>query len=244
MFNVKIFADFSGAAITNRQDRKLLKELDRVKKVTAAKYVNFSMFDYQKNDPHAVHFLTYPVGWISHYLENHYASQDPLLKIDYRKIPIVDWDDLYKGDRQAVIRDQLERFDLGNKGITVSAHGGGSRYSALSMIFDCESEAWAKFKLEHFDIFQFEADRLCARYIEIYESRTEPGTMLTPREREILQLVALGRTDEQVAELIGIGKWTVVSHMQSAKYKLDCPNRAAAVAKAITYGLIDIKCAI
>lgn len=244
MFNVKMFTDFSAASITNKEDRRFLKELVSVKNATTANYVNFSIFDYQKNDPDSVHFLTYPVGWISHYVENHYAGHDPLLKIDYRNISIVDWDDLLKGDRQAVIYDQLQRFALGNKGITVSTHGGGSHYSALSMLFNCEAELWAKFKLENLDLFQFEADRLCTRYFEFYKSRKEPGAMLTPREREILQLVALGRTDQQVARLIGIGKWTVVSHMQSAKYKLDCSNRAAAVAKAVTYGLIDIKRAV
>ena len=244
MFNVKIFTDFSAAAITNKEDRRFLKELVGVKQATTARYVNFLIFDYHNNDPHSVHFLTYPVGWISHYVENHYAVRDPLLRNDYQKTSIVDWDDLRKRDKWAVICDQFQRFVLGNKGITVSAHGGGSHYCALSMIFSCESQNWARFKLENLDIFQFEADRLCSRYFELYESRKDPDPMLTPREREILQLVAIGRTDEQVAGLIGIGKWTVVSHMQSAKHKLDYANGVAAVAKAITYGLIDIKRAV
>jgi DNA-binding CsgD family transcriptional regulator len=57
----------------------------------------------------------------------------------------------------------------------------------------------------------------------------------------VLRLVALGKTDEQIASAIRIGKWTVVGHLQSIKFKLGCSNRTSAVAFAITSGLIDLR---
>jgi DNA-binding CsgD family transcriptional regulator len=108
----------------------------------------------------------------------------------------------------------------------------------------CEPSSWSSFKSANTEKFHFEAEQLGRRYLEIFEPAKQTASILTPREREILRYVAQGRTDEQVAALIGIGKWTVVTHMQSAKYKLGCSNRAAAVAKAVSYGLIDIRPAV
>ncbi len=244
MFNVKVFADYSTASITNNQDQRFLKVLVGARKATNAKYVNFSIFEYQNDTHNSVHFITYPIGWASYYIENHCADHDPFLKIDFRQVHALDWDDLRKNDKQSVIGGQLRQFALGNKGMSVRVHCGGSLYGVLSMTFQCDPGSWTKFKQDNLDLFRFEADRLCSRHFDIYDTMREPDTVLTPREREVLQLVALGRTDEQVARLIGIGKWTVVSHMQSAKYKLDCSNRAAAVAKAVAQGLIDVKYAV
>ncbi|MGI9400648.1 MAG: autoinducer binding domain-containing protein [Rhizobiaceae bacterium] len=244
MFNVKVFSEFSASRITRKEDRQFLKEIIAVKKQTTANYVNFSIFDYQKEDPYSRHFLTYPNRWISFYVENCCADHDPLLKIDYRKASVIDWDELTRDDNYAVISTQLQRFGLGNKGITVCTHGGEKRYGALSMIFQYEPKSWTRLRDKHLDQFKTAASRICRRYLDIYESSCLTAASLTPREREVLHLVALGRTDEQVAKDIGIGKWTVVSHMQSAKYKLNCSNRAAAVAKAVTLGLINIKRAV
>lgn len=241
MFNIKVFADFSAAAITDNGDQDLLDELIRVKNSTQARYVNLSLCDYQRNYPESIHVLTYPLTWISHYIRYSYGDIDPIPKIDLRKVTAVDWNGLKKSASQQQLFDKFEQFKIGNSGITVSVHAGGSQYFALSFIFLCEPSSWDSLRSTNIEKFHMEAERLVRRYLEIFEPGRQPECILTPREREVLGYVAQGRTDAQVADLMGIGKWTVVTHMQSAKYKLGCSNRAAAVAKAVSYGLIDIK---
>ena len=53
------------------------------------------------------------------------------------------------------------------------------------------------------------------------------ATPLTPREREIMQWVAVGKTDEEIADILSIGTTTVTSHVENAKQKLDDAFRRA-----------------
>ncbi len=66
-----------------------------------------------------------------------------------------------------------------------------------------------------------------------------PADPLTPREREVLQLVAEGKTSEEVAGFLGISAKTVESHRARILKKLDAPNTAGIVRYAIRRGLIS-----
>jgi DNA-binding CsgD family transcriptional regulator len=59
------------------------------------------------------------------------------------------------------------------------------------------------------------------------------------REREVLDLLAHGATDEQIAALLSLSPATVQSHVRNAKAKLGARTRAQAVALAFSRGLID-----
>ena len=61
---------------------------------------------------------------------------------------------------------------------------------------------------------------------------------LTPREREVLQLVTEGHTNKEIGKELGITEDTVKKHMQSILAKLDTTNRACALAKVTRAGFI------
>lgn len=56
---------------------------------------------------------------------------------------------------------------------------------------------------------------------------------LTDREREILQWVRHGLSNQQISDQLGISALTVKNHVQKILRKLDAANRAQAVAKAM-----------
>lgn len=62
----------------------------------------------------------------------------------------------------------------------------------------------------------------------------------TTREREILDLLADGATDEQIAVMLSVSPATVQSHVRNAKAKLGARTRAQAVALALQRGLIGL----
>jgi DNA-binding NarL/FixJ family response regulator len=64
------------------------------------------------------------------------------------------------------------------------------------------------------------------------------GRMLTPREHEILRLVADGLPTKQIARRLRITERTVKFHVASIFNKLGASNRAQAVAQAVQRGLI------
>ncbi|WP_100814564.1 response regulator transcription factor [Microbacterium lacus] len=62
--------------------------------------------------------------------------------------------------------------------------------------------------------------------------------LITPREREVLRLVATGMTTGDVASALVISEHTVHRHVANILTKLDAPTRAAAVSIAARNGLI------
>ena len=63
---------------------------------------------------------------------------------------------------------------------------------------------------------------------------------LSPREREVLQLLADGLTGEQVAERLALSSATVRVHIRNATTKLGAATRAQAVAVALARGEIEM----
>ncbi|MBD0370270.1 MAG: response regulator transcription factor [Pyrinomonadaceae bacterium] len=64
---------------------------------------------------------------------------------------------------------------------------------------------------------------------------------LSTREREVLQLIAEGRTSKEVASLLGISATTVKSHRNHIMEKLDIHDKAGLTRYAIRIGLIRIE---
>ena len=62
---------------------------------------------------------------------------------------------------------------------------------------------------------------------------------LTPREREVLSLLASGRSSKEIARRLVISPRTVSTHVQHILAKLDVSNRARAIALAHRAGLVD-----
>jgi DNA-binding NarL/FixJ family response regulator len=61
----------------------------------------------------------------------------------------------------------------------------------------------------------------------------------TPRERAVLALVALGRTNREVGQELYISEKTVSVHLSRIMAKLGASRRAEAVATAYERGLLD-----
>ena len=68
--------------------------------------------------------------------------------------------------------------------------------------------------------------------------RDAPGGDLSPRELEVLALVAQGLNDAEIAERLVVSPHTVHRHVANIRAKLRLPSRAAAVAYATREGLL------
>ena len=61
---------------------------------------------------------------------------------------------------------------------------------------------------------------------------------LTPRERQIMELVALGKINKEIAAELGISKWTVRAFLEIIYDKLEVNNRIEAINRARLLGLL------
>lgn len=70
-------------------------------------------------------------------------------------------------------------------------------------------------------------------------SASTEGIHLTPREKEILELIAQELTNVQIAEKLGLSPRTVHTHRRSLMQKLGVKNSAGLVRYAIEIGLVS-----
>lgn len=67
-----------------------------------------------------------------------------------------------------------------------------------------------------------------------------PAHILTQRECEILQLLADGKSNRQIAEVFFISEKTVKNHVSNLLQKIDCNDRTQAVIKAIKNNWVEL----
>lgn len=69
--------------------------------------------------------------------------------------------------------------------------------------------------------------------------RPAPAESLTPREIELLRLVAEGLPNKAIAQRLSVSENTVKYHMKNILQKLGVRNRAEAIAHALRAGLLE-----
>jgi DNA-binding NarL/FixJ family response regulator len=74
------------------------------------------------------------------------------------------------------------------------------------------------------------AGHFCIPYIDIGKLNDSPLSGLTVRERELLEVLARGWTNQQIANRTGISENTVKYHLKNLYEKLGARNRSMAVA--------------
>ncbi len=89
----------------------------------------------------------------------------------------------------------------------------------------------------HPDIF----DSMLSRIRPGQQSELDPsGQILTPREIEVLRMIADGLGNKEIASKLSISDHTVKFHISSIFAKLSASNRAEAVTLGIRHGLIMV----
>jgi two-component system, NarL family, response regulator NreC len=74
-----------------------------------------------------------------------------------------------------------------------------------------------------------------------YRSRSEkPADPLTARERQVLQLIAEGKSTKDIASILGVSVKTAESHRSRLMQKLDIHEVASLVRYAVKRGLVQV----
>jgi LuxR family transcriptional regulator, maltose regulon positive regulatory protein len=87
-------------------------------------------------------------------------------------------------------------------------------------------------------------DRLVEGYRARYQSQVTASSTaavaepLSVREGEILNLIAQGQSDKEIARILSISPETVKSHVKRMFIKLNAQKRAQAVSRAQSLGLV------
>lgn len=83
------------------------------------------------------------------------------------------------------------------------------------------------------------ATRLAFEYCRLAQA-TKRSPALTDRERQMLQLIAQGQTNRQIAQQMNLALQTVKNTLSGLYAKLESANRAEAVARAVREGWVTL----
>lgn len=74
---------------------------------------------------------------------------------------------------------------------------------------------------------------------DVTRQATLPAVQLSPREREVLQLLARGLTNREIAHALTVSVSTIKIHVEHILAKLEVSDRTQAAVRAIEYGLLQ-----
>ena len=86
-----------------------------------------------------------------------------------------------------------------------------------------------------------EALRFIGRVRESNREAQALSEKLTPREREVLQALAEGLSDKEIAQRLHVGVGTVHSHVTNILSKLEVSSRLQALVFGVRYGVVTIE---
>lgn len=184
---------------------------------------------------------TRPREFIERYIEKNYVVRDPVITELRKCVQPFSWSDVRA--RRELTKIEKAIMDEGRDfaardGLTipiVTLSGSMSLFCPCGLEPNLSPRARAAL-----EIIGMYADQALKRAILQGQRQESAHTPLTPREREIMQLVATGKTDEEIGDILSIGTTTVTSHVENAKQKLDAFRRTYAVVQALRFGEISL----
>lgn len=184
-------------------------------------------------------FVNYPEGWKQHYLENGLHRIDPTLHSAQKSIAPVDWVRLKKSPEFEAVFAKARDFRIPDQGITIPVRGPYGDIGLLSVTRECSRDEWQKLKRANMPQLQQLAVHIHDAVMSSSEVRRALGPApLSAREKETLQWAAVGKTQQDIADILGISSRTVEVHLRSCRDKLHALTTVQAVARAIRLRLV------
>lgn len=184
-------------------------------------------------------FVNYPDEWQKHYVKKGFQHKDPTLLMGAHSIAPVDWQRLRNEASFKTIFRAANDFRIFEQGLTIPVRGPFGDIGLFSVTRDCSDREWELLKPKILGDLQTMAVHLHDHVMKtnvLSHKLMHPS--LSSREKEILQWVAAGKSQQDVADILSISNRTVEVHLRSSRSKLSALTTAQAVGRAIGLGMI------
>lgn len=187
--------------------------------------------------PLGLRLHNYPDGWQDWYDANRLGLSDPIHRASHKSVGGFLWRDvgliipINANDRYLL--DKGRRVGLG-EGVTVPAHVPGEAHGSCTFVarsgvpLPDNILPWAQWV----GTFAFEgARRLMRRTLA-------PPQALSERQRQCVALAGRGKSNKEIASMLGVGEQTVLEHMRAARHRLGVKTRTQMVVRLLADGNI------
>jgi DNA-binding CsgD family transcriptional regulator len=179
-------------------------------------------------------YASYPDAWKQFYMESAFHLIDPTLSTSARSIAPVDWQRFERDERFEKVFGPARDFGLFSQGLTVPVRGPFGDCGLLSVTRECSNEEWGALKRKIMGNLQVAAVHFHDSVMQgELLAKILRAPQLSTREREILQWVAAGKSQQDIGDILGISHRTVEVHLRSTREKLGALTTPQAVGRAI-----------
>ncbi|MGB9154796.1 MAG: LuxR family transcriptional regulator [Alphaproteobacteria bacterium] len=183
----------------------------------------------------------YPADWMQYYFEHSFDKVDPIVTYGIHQSGAFKWSDISK--HVELERKQLKCLNLGaeaglNNGISIPLRGSNGQAAGISLASSEKKDA-CYFNPDLVTAF---CNHFYVAYKRLHEKNpiNPKNIVLTDKEQEILTWAAVGKTDDEIAQILTISKHTINMHFRHIYAKTEANNRVLAVVKGLSFGLITI----
>lgn len=181
----------------------------------------------------------FPDDWVKEYTEGRYYENDPIVRRARHATRAFSWSDAtgwtdLTGAEERFLK-RLGQVGIG-EGLAVPVFGPDNRNGYFGMGFaDGKTPSAAP---ERSDL-QWACQLTHLRYCELLAAILPKPVLLSRREKEVLRLVAAGRTNSQIAQTMNVTPHTISTYLSRAFEKLDVRDRMTAALRGLSAGLLD-----
>ena len=179
----------------------------------------------------------FPKAWERQY-NRRLRYIDPLPEYGMDLMHVFRWGSVLKTipltPAQTRYRVRLEKLGMGD-GLAIAVWGPGGRCGFIGFGLATDERA---FSAQSYVGVGLTAQMSFNRYCGLLEDRTAGDIRLSPREVEILHWAARGKSNIDMAAIIGISRATVDTYMRRVFHKFGTNDRAVACIRAHELGLI------
>ncbi len=181
---------------------------------------------------------TYVDAWVARYLLRGYVKVDPIVREGLIRHMPFDW-------REVEVPQAAHDFLLDAQEHGVGANGYSipivdkKRRALFSLNSRKSASEWSKLVQTYGHEWLDLAFLIHRKAVFELHGEHDPIPQLGPREKECLYWSALGKTNDEIAEILGLSMHTTQRYLMSARHKLGAASTTSATAIAIQLRLIN-----
>ena len=184
-------------------------------------------------------YATYGQAWKTHYMQHKLHHVDPTIHRAALSLAPVDWSRFVRDAKFNAVFRAADDFGISATGMTVPIRGPYGDRGLLSVTTSMPAGDWKRLSVQI-------VGELQAAAVHLHDAVMRAGLQvpllsrpsLSAREREVLQWVAAGKSQQDIGDILSISPRTVEVHLRSAREKLGALTTAQAVGRAIGLRLI------
>jgi LuxR family quorum sensing-dependent transcriptional regulator len=181
----------------------------------------------------------WPSGWYELYTDRNFVADDPVVAHCHVSIDPFEWKDVaYDPVQDARAHEVMVRaqdFEM-KHGFCVPIHSGDGFEAVVTMAGNrVDLTGQVKAGLHLMSMYAFNRCRSLFAHDRMPLKRP-----LTRSEREVLRWTAIGKTSNEISDILGIAVGTVNAHLASAGAKLNTRNRVSTAVAAVVRGEIRL----